>query len=318
MSRPLVRVALCLLVAALIGTQSHWSLLALAAGACFVPARRWFAAWWPLAVGMLVGVVVVASSSGHLGRWPSIVLVVALVGTTALRSAPRWEKSVPTGIAVAALVVVAAGVTILLLRPPGVTGPADPPSQGQTLRVVRSGAQLAHVHQRGRRPDHRPCVGPARRSLPRPDARYLSDGVGRRRDHRRLASGRGREHDGLGLSSARRAHVVCGGGGRGLRRGRGHQPGVGSAGHRHPRRERGGAGHAGSRCERVAWRLARDQAGSGCDGVGFGRGRARRASRPRSGSPAMPAADWSSPRATRRLRPRRLRHLLVTSSAGPM
>ena len=147
-SRPLVRVALCLLVAALIGTQSHWSLLALAAGACFVPARRWLAAWWPLAVGMLVGVVVVASASGHLGRWPSTVLVVALVGTTALRSAPRWEKSVPTGIAVAALVVVAAGVTILLLRPPGVTGPADPPSQGQTL-VWSAAAHSWHTSTSG-------------------------------------------------------------------------------------------------------------------------------------------------------------------------
>ena len=133
LSRALVRVALCLLVAGFIGTQSHWSLLALAVGACFVPARRWLVAWWPLATGVLVGVVVVASASGHLGPWPSTVLVVALIGSTALRSAPRWETWVPPGIAVAALVVVAGGVTVLLLRPPVATAPADPPSQGQPL-----------------------------------------------------------------------------------------------------------------------------------------------------------------------------------------
>jgi Glycosyl hydrolases family 43 len=132
--QPLVRAGLCLVVAAFIGTQSHWTLLALAAGACFVPARRWLAAAWPLAAGVLAGVVVVAAASGHLGPWPSTVLLATLVAAAGLRGAPRRVPStVATAVAVAILVVVLAGLSVLVLRPPGVSGPTEPLSQGQTL-----------------------------------------------------------------------------------------------------------------------------------------------------------------------------------------
>jgi Glycosyl hydrolases family 43 len=170
LSRPLVRVALCLVVAAFIGTQSHWGLLALAAGACFVPARRWLTAWWPLAMGVLLGIVVVASASGHLGRWPCLLLVAAVLTAAAQRRAPRAGKTVSTGVAVVALVVVAAGVTLLLLRPPGVAGPADPPSQGQTLAwsaaahswhsSITGGVGLTSVHASAQPVDRYPGLTP--------------------------------------------------------------------------------------------------------------------------------------------------------------
>jgi hypothetical protein len=129
--QPFQRIALCLLVAGLIGTQSHWAVLALAAGAAVVPAARWRAAWWPLAMGVLAGIIVIASASGHLGSWPSTLLAAAIVGAAALRS--QSGRTIPTGAAVVALVVVAAAVALLLLRPPGITGPPEPTSQGQTL-----------------------------------------------------------------------------------------------------------------------------------------------------------------------------------------
>ncbi len=68
---PVARVALCLMLAAVIGTQSHWVLLALACGAFFVPLERWRQAAWPLAMGVGAGVVVLASASSHLGSWPA-------------------------------------------------------------------------------------------------------------------------------------------------------------------------------------------------------------------------------------------------------
>ena len=131
---PLVRGALCLLVATFIGTQSHWTLLALAAGACLVPARRWLAAGWPLATGVVAGIVVVSTASGNLGPWPSTALLVGLVAMATLRTVPRLGRiRVPSGVAVAVLVIVLAGLALLVLRPPGVSGPAEPQSQGQTL-----------------------------------------------------------------------------------------------------------------------------------------------------------------------------------------
>ena len=92
--QPFQRIAVCLLVAAFIGTQSHWALLALAAGAAFVPAGRWRAAWWPLAMGVLAGVVVVVSASGHLGLWSSTLLAAAIVGAAGWRS-PRAGRCLP-------------------------------------------------------------------------------------------------------------------------------------------------------------------------------------------------------------------------------
>jgi GH43 family beta-xylosidase len=132
--QPVVRAALCLVVAAFIGTQSHWTLLALAVGACLVPARRWLAAAWPLAAGVLAGVVVVAGASGHLRSWLATLLLVALVAGAGVRTVPRWGLTrVPTAAAAVVLVVVLGGLAVLVLHPPGVSGPAEPPSQAQTL-----------------------------------------------------------------------------------------------------------------------------------------------------------------------------------------
>ena len=119
----LPRMAVCVIVAGFIGTQSHWTLLALACGAVFVPARRWAAAWWPLAMGVLAGVVTVASASGHLARWASVVLLLVVIAGAALQPRSRRGRSGAVALAVL-LVVVALATTILLLRPPASLDPS--------------------------------------------------------------------------------------------------------------------------------------------------------------------------------------------------
>ncbi len=66
----------------------------------------------------------------------------------------------------------------------GSPGPAEPPSQGQTLSWSASAHSWRIVHHRRRRSGDRPRVGPAGGSLSRPDARHLSDRPGRRRGDR--------------------------------------------------------------------------------------------------------------------------------------
>jgi hypothetical protein len=131
---PAVRVALCVMLAALIATQSHWVLLAVACGACFVPFGRWRHAAWPLAMGVVAGIVVVASASSHLGLWPAAAGIGVATAVSGLRLGTR---SAPSRLRVVAalvlLLVVAAGTAIALVRPPGVTAPAQPVDQGQTL-----------------------------------------------------------------------------------------------------------------------------------------------------------------------------------------
>ena len=150
-TRP-VRIAVCLCVAGLISTQSHWDLLALAAGALAIPPRRWLPALWPLATGALGGLAVVACAAGRAPGWLSAVAVAVAVGvatTGRLAGAPdptaftapgpamgtaavsavgsrRWVVAV--GLAVVALGIVAA--TVLPLFGPG---PRQPVDQGQTL-----------------------------------------------------------------------------------------------------------------------------------------------------------------------------------------
>ena len=120
-------------------------------------------------MGVLAGVVVVVSASGHLG-------LVALNrvgrgdrgrGRPALAPGPY---DVSTGVAVVVLLVVAAGVAVLLLRPPGIAGPAQPPSQGQTLAwsasahswrsSVTGGVGPAIVHASAQPVDRYPGVTP--------------------------------------------------------------------------------------------------------------------------------------------------------------
>jgi hypothetical protein len=141
---PLVRVAICLLLAAFIATQSHWSLLALAAGALFVPRRCWLASWVPLVAGLGAGAAVVASASGHLSPWVAAALVLACAAASWRGETWRGARmGAPTAraVAVVALVVVAAGTTLLMLRPPGVAGPREPANQSQS--VAWSGAAQA-------------------------------------------------------------------------------------------------------------------------------------------------------------------------------
>lgn len=130
---PVVRAALCLMLAALIATQSHWVLLAVACGACFVPLRTWRRAGWPLATGLVAGGVVLASATSHLGPWPAAVAVIAATGASLLRGRGRVVSSRRRVVAVVLLVLVAAGTVVALVHPPGVREPAEAADQGQTL-----------------------------------------------------------------------------------------------------------------------------------------------------------------------------------------
>lgn len=141
----LVRVALCVMLAAFIATQSHWTLLALAAGALFVPRQRWQSAWWPLVMGVVSGAAVIASASGHLSPWVAATLLVTC-GTAACwraetRVGARMRTERAVVVAVLVLLFVAAGTTLLVLRPPGVVAPRQPADQSQT--VAWSGAAHA-------------------------------------------------------------------------------------------------------------------------------------------------------------------------------
>ena len=131
---PVVRVALCLMLAALIGTQSHWVLLALACGAFFVPLGRWRRAGWPLAMGLVAGVVVLASASSHLGSWPAALALGAAAAASALRLGASPAHSRPrVGAAVVLMILVAGGRRSRLCTPRASPAPAEPVDQGQTL-----------------------------------------------------------------------------------------------------------------------------------------------------------------------------------------
>ena len=131
---PVVRVALCLMLAALIGTQSHWVLLALACGAFFVPLGRWRRAGWPLAMGLVAGVVVLASAPPTSARGPpgSPRRSCGRVGAPPRRE-PR-PLGPRVGAAVVLVILVAGGTAIAAVHPPGVTAPAEPVDQGRPWR----------------------------------------------------------------------------------------------------------------------------------------------------------------------------------------
>jgi len=128
----LPRAAVCLCLAGLICTQSHWDLLAMACGALVVPARRWSEALWPLAMGSVAGLVVVASTTGQGSSWLLVAGVAAVVVTSTLtRRAPlpgTWRRLSAVGV-----VVVAAFTALLMVHPPVGRSPSQPADQNQTL-----------------------------------------------------------------------------------------------------------------------------------------------------------------------------------------
>jgi hypothetical protein len=143
------RLAVCLGLMALIGTQSRWELVALAAGGLLVARDQWRLALWPLAMGAVGGAVVVGSASGGRPEWWSwsAVAVVAVASTVAPgRMMVRWGAfgsgpgtRVARWLATAAVVVVA-GFTVLAVvhQPVGRTvGPTA--GQGQTLAWTAAG-----------------------------------------------------------------------------------------------------------------------------------------------------------------------------------
>jgi hypothetical protein len=116
---PPVRAAAAVAAAGVLATQSHWELLALAAGALLVPRGRWADALWPLVCGAVAGVTVVATSADHVvGPTAWTVTLVALVASVAPVRLPdvRWA-SVAGPVVVA--VVAAATVVAVLHLPSG-------------------------------------------------------------------------------------------------------------------------------------------------------------------------------------------------------
>jgi hypothetical protein len=128
---PLVRLAAGTAVAGLLATQSHWELVALAAGALVVPRQRWADALWPLLCGAVAGTTVVTSSSGSTA---GVVAWAVTLGALAASVAPvrlpdaRWARNA-AGVAV---VMLAAGTAVAVLHLPA-TGPHQPAGQSQTV-----------------------------------------------------------------------------------------------------------------------------------------------------------------------------------------
>ncbi len=134
---PLARGAVCLCLAGLLVTGSHWELLALGCGALFLPLGRWLRAAWPLVTGAAAGLVVVVTSTGSASTgWASVVVVVAVGASLAPVRLPDRGRVRRT--AAAAGVVVAVGLAVAAVVLPTASGhPAG--GQGQTLAWSSSG-----------------------------------------------------------------------------------------------------------------------------------------------------------------------------------
>lgn len=129
---PWVRAAMCMCIAGLVGTQSHWELLALACGALVVPPRRWLDAVWPLSMGLLAGLFVVLSEAGRWQGWPSLLGVAAATGASAL----HWERPRRANVrrlTAVGVVAVAACTVFLTVHPLVGRGPRQAADQSQTL-----------------------------------------------------------------------------------------------------------------------------------------------------------------------------------------
>jgi hypothetical protein len=143
------RLAVCLGLMALIGTQSRWELVALAVGGLLVPRDRWRLALWPLAMGALGGAVVVGSASGGRPEWWSwsAVAVVAAASTLAPgRMIVRWGafrsgpgSRVARWLATAAFVVVAGFSVLVVVHPPVGRTVGPTAGQAQTLAWTAAG-----------------------------------------------------------------------------------------------------------------------------------------------------------------------------------
>ena len=128
---PLVRLAVAAGVAGLLATQTHWELVALAAGALVVPRHRWADALWPLACGAGAGVAVVATSTAPSAGAVAWVVTSGALATSMApvwRPGSRWARRA----AMAAVVVLAAGTAVAVLHFP-TTGAHPPPGQSQTV-----------------------------------------------------------------------------------------------------------------------------------------------------------------------------------------
>jgi hypothetical protein len=128
---PLVRMAVCLCLAGAVTARSHWDLLGLACGALLLPARCWLQAAWPMALGAIVGLVVVTTSSGSsTAGWAWVVVVGAVLASLApmpAGSASRQMRTVAIG-----GTVVAIGLIVATLVLPVGTAPSSG-GQRQTL-----------------------------------------------------------------------------------------------------------------------------------------------------------------------------------------
>ncbi len=136
---PLPRAAVCLGLAGLVATQSHWELVALGGGALVVPVRRWMSAVWPLALGSLAGLAAMASTTAAHPSWLAGGAVLVAVLASMLRAGPIDTVDRP-GLAVVGLIVVAGFTVFLTLHPPVGAGPPQPADQAQTLAWSASNA----------------------------------------------------------------------------------------------------------------------------------------------------------------------------------
>jgi hypothetical protein len=127
---PICRLAVCLCLAGVLVSRSHWDLLALGCGALLLPAGRWLEGAWPLAMGAVAGLVVVSTSTGHSsGGWAWVVTSMAVVASLAPLGLPHGRRvrrtAAVAGVAAAGLIVA------VVYLPVGTTHPSS--DQGQTL-----------------------------------------------------------------------------------------------------------------------------------------------------------------------------------------
>jgi len=142
---PLVRLAACTGVAGLLATQSHWELVALAAGALIVPRQRWADALWPLVCGVVAGTTVAAtSSSPTAGAAAWAVALGALVASVAPFRLPdiRWAR---TGAAAVAVAILSVATAVAVLHTPATrsqlsTGQSQTVAWSSSVNTWRSSA----------------------------------------------------------------------------------------------------------------------------------------------------------------------------------
>jgi hypothetical protein len=135
---PLGRIAVCLCLAGTPATRSHWDLLALAGGALLVPVSRWAAAAWPLAMGAVAGMVVVATSStSRPGGWAWLVVVAAVMASALPVRLPHARAWRVLTAAVGVAAVAGLAVAVVVVVPSTMARPSG--DRSQTLAWSSSG-----------------------------------------------------------------------------------------------------------------------------------------------------------------------------------